>query len=65
MLIIYLCFELAYGVRFVYDVFYSTGRHPFFEIHMIADLMVLTEGLSFLALLIFHNKNFKLEKKQV
>ena len=65
MLIIYLCFELAYGVRFVYDVFISSRRYSFFVTHMIADLMVLTEGLSFLALLIFHNKNFKLEKKQV
>ena len=61
MTIILVFFETSYLVRFVVDIIYAKGfeRYEAFENLLWVDLMFLCDGLAFLALLIFHYKNFK------
>lgn len=58
LLLILFLFELSYGMRFMYR---ATARFipPLsFEDCILYDLLSLIDGLSFLALLVFHYRNF-------
>ena len=54
-------FELSFLLRFMWDIVIVDliyENSSLFAYFMIYDVIVLAEGLSFLALFVFHNKNF-------
>ena len=57
--IIFACFALSYVARFLLDFFVYTSYKNSFKLAMLSDLVYYVEGLSFLALLELHAKNFK------
>ena len=58
LLLILFLFELSYGMRFMYDVTAFWQESLSFGDCIIYDLLSLFDGLSFLALLLFHYNNF-------
>ena len=61
LLIILFFFEMSYGFRFFIDSLVLTGWtcQNSFKVFLQYDIMCFCDGLSFLPLLLFHNKNFQ------
>ena len=58
-------FSLGYGLRFAYDGYlgyYYEKRGEWFASYLTYDIMSLVEGTTFMAILLYHNKNFKIRK---
>ena len=51
-------FELCYAVRFIFDKFDFWMEFYSFGYLVVYDLVIMLDGLSFLALLTFHYRNF-------
>ena len=58
-------FSVGYGIRFSYDgylAYYYEKREEWFASYLNYDIMSLVEGTTFMAVLLYHNKNFKIRK---
>ena len=62
--IILVFFGLSYLIRFIWDAYLEAKirSESIFEFEMVYDLVNFADGVSFAALLLFHNKNFKMQK---
>ena len=66
LMTILFCFELSYLFRFTYDFWAPNlyGNDKFFQLLLLEDLSYVFEAVSFLALVIFHFKNFRPQASQ-
>ena len=62
------CFGISFLIRWLWDSFFreSLDEKSHFEYLLVSDLVVifLSDGLTQLALLVFHHINFKVPKEQ-
>ena len=61
LVIILFFFCLSYGIRFVFNVYLDDhwlDRGKWFAWYLTIDIISLGEGTSFMAVLLYHSKNF-------
>ena len=64
LIITLVCFELSYLIRFVWDEYLAYKLYELatcFQCELVYDLLSYFEALSFVALLLCHKRNFKMQ----